>query len=372
MVLSGGVEGGFVVAYRTSDGTATTADGDYTDNDSSLAFTGTSGETKTVTVQVNHDGKVEADETFTLSLGSAVGATIDDTASSAEGIIVNDDAPAAPELSIAATDAVKLEGNDGSAPATEFSFTVTREAAGNQIILQGFTDPAQLGNEDFIFAGDATGESTVTWTVGGIGPNPADDQDVLPPFSDTLTFLPGETEKTVTIQVNGDLDFEPDEGFTVTLSEPTGARLGGQAAAIGTIRDDDAEGGNSIYVSDVQVEEGAGGTATDAVFTVSLSTPVDAPVTVDFATADGTADAGTDYTAVSGTLTFAPGETVQTITVPITGTFTKEPIGFAVRKGDFDTLNYFNNWIRVTEAKGWLAERKQYWFETKDWEDKIK
>ena len=58
--------------------------------------------------------------------------------------------------------------------------------------------------------------------------------------------------------------------------------------------------------------------------------------------------------------------------LPITGTFTKEPIGFAVRKGDFDTLNYFNNWIRVTEAKGWLAERKQYWFETKDWEGKIK
>ena len=58
--------------------------------------------------------------------------------------------------------------------------------------------------------------------------------------------------------------------------------------------------------------------------------------------------------------------------LPITGTFTKEPIGFAVRKGDFDTLNYFNNWIRVTEAKGWLAERKHFWFETKDWEDKIK
>ena len=54
--------------------------------------------------------------------------------------------------------------------------------------------------------------------------------------------------------------------------------------------------------------------------------------------------------------------------LPFQGTFTKEPIGFAVRKGDFDTLNYFNNWIRVTEAKGWLAERKHYWFETNDWE----
>jgi polar amino acid transport system substrate-binding protein len=58
--------------------------------------------------------------------------------------------------------------------------------------------------------------------------------------------------------------------------------------------------------------------------------------------------------------------------LPLSGTFTKEPIGFAVKKGDFDTLNYFNNWIRVTEAKGWLAERKHYWFETKDWENQIK
>jgi polar amino acid transport system substrate-binding protein len=58
--------------------------------------------------------------------------------------------------------------------------------------------------------------------------------------------------------------------------------------------------------------------------------------------------------------------------LPFEGTFTKEPIGFAVRKGDFDTLNYFDNWIRVTEAKGWLAERKHYWFETKDWEGMLK
>lgn len=58
--------------------------------------------------------------------------------------------------------------------------------------------------------------------------------------------------------------------------------------------------------------------------------------------------------------------------MPITGTFTKEPIGFAVRKGDFDTLNYFNNWIRVTDSKGWLSDRKQYWFGTKDWEDQLK
>jgi polar amino acid transport system substrate-binding protein len=58
--------------------------------------------------------------------------------------------------------------------------------------------------------------------------------------------------------------------------------------------------------------------------------------------------------------------------LPLRGTFTKEPIGFALRKGDFDTLNYFNNWILVSATSGWLAERKHYWFETKDWEDQIK
>jgi polar amino acid transport system substrate-binding protein len=58
--------------------------------------------------------------------------------------------------------------------------------------------------------------------------------------------------------------------------------------------------------------------------------------------------------------------------LPVSGTFTDEPIGFALRKGDVDSLNVFNNWIRVVEAEGWLAERRHYWFETRDWEKKIK
>ncbi|MBN2514636.1 MAG: transporter substrate-binding domain-containing protein [Deltaproteobacteria bacterium] len=57
--------------------------------------------------------------------------------------------------------------------------------------------------------------------------------------------------------------------------------------------------------------------------------------------------------------------------LPLKETFTKEPIGFAVQKGDFDTLNFFNNWIRVVEAEGWLKERKHYWFGTRDWEHQI-
>lgn len=58
--------------------------------------------------------------------------------------------------------------------------------------------------------------------------------------------------------------------------------------------------------------------------------------------------------------------------LPLKEEFTREPIGFAIRKGDFDSLNFLDNWIRIVEAEGWLKERKHYWFETKDWEKLIK
>ena len=70
--------------------------------------------------------------------------------------------------------------------------------------------------------------------------------------------------------------------------------------------------------------------------------------------------------------TYLALENPEVLFLPLQETFTREPIGFAVRKGDVDTLNYFNNWIRVVEAEGWLKERKQYWFNTKEWEKQLK
>jgi polar amino acid transport system substrate-binding protein len=58
--------------------------------------------------------------------------------------------------------------------------------------------------------------------------------------------------------------------------------------------------------------------------------------------------------------------------LPLKEAFTREPIGFAIRKGDFDSLNVLDNWIRVVEAEGWLKARKYHWFETKDWEKGIR
>lgn len=57
--------------------------------------------------------------------------------------------------------------------------------------------------------------------------------------------------------------------------------------------------------------------------------------------------------------------------LPIQGTFTKEPMGFALRKGDFDTLTFFNSWITYVRDEGWLDERHHYWFDTRDWANLI-
>ena len=57
--------------------------------------------------------------------------------------------------------------------------------------------------------------------------------------------------------------------------------------------------------------------------------------------------------------------------LPVKGNFTKEPIGFALRKGDPDALAFFNSWITGVSLEGWLQERHEYWFETREWADQV-
>jgi polar amino acid transport system substrate-binding protein len=61
----------------------------------------------------------------------------------------------------------------------------------------------------------------------------------------------------------------------------------------------------------------------------------------------------------------------ESLFMPLKGNFTKEPIGFALRKGDFDTMIFFNSWITKMRDEGWLRERHHYWFETRDWADQV-
>lgn len=57
--------------------------------------------------------------------------------------------------------------------------------------------------------------------------------------------------------------------------------------------------------------------------------------------------------------------------LPLKEDFTREPISFAVRKGDLDFMNWLNNWVMVTMSKGWLQNRYKYWFFTNEWEDQL-
>jgi hypothetical protein len=102
-----------------------------------------------------------------------------------------------------------------------------------------------------------------------------------------------------------------------------------------------------LTINDVVLTEGNSGTAS-ATFTVTLSAPSDQPVTVAYATADGSATAGSDYQAASGTLTFAPGETTGTITVLVNG----DRLGEGFFEYFFVNLNGATNAI-IADGHGW-------------------
>jgi hypothetical protein len=122
--------------------------------------------------------------------------------------------------------------------------------------------------------------------------------------------------------VVGDTNVEPNETFTVNLSSPSNATIA-TGTGTGTIVNDDAVSLPALSINNVSQNEGNSGT-TAFTFTVTLSAVSASTVTVNFATADGTASAGSDYAATSGVLTFAPGVTTQTVTVNVTGDTTPE------------------------------------------------
>uniref|UniRef100_UPI003FA2AD5C Calx-beta domain-containing protein n=1 Tax=Sphaerotilus montanus TaxID=522889 RepID=UPI003FA2AD5C len=141
--------------------------------------------------------------------------------------------------------------------------------------------------------------------------------------SGTLTFAPGELTRTISVPITDDLVYEGAETFKIQLTSPSVNALIADDTGIGTIMDDGTgtvppgvtptDDRPRATINDVIVNEGAG----TATFTVTLAGTATTPITLGFATSDGTAKAGLDYSATTGTLTFAPGETSKSITVPI-------------------------------------------------------
>ncbi|WP_407153952.1 Calx-beta domain-containing protein [Bradyrhizobium sp. STM 3557] len=290
-VTRSGGTAAFAVNYATADGTAT-AGSDYVGQPTGTLSFAAGDLTKTISVTINGDTTVEPDETFFVNLSGATnGGTI--TKSQGVGTIANDDA-AAGVGNISVNDVSITEGNSGTKVAT---FTVTRS-----------------GGTAAFAVNYATADGTAT----------AGSDYVAQPTS-TLSFAAGDLTKTISVTINGDTTVEPDETFFVNLSGATNGGTITKSQGVGTITNDDAAAGvGNISVNDVSITEGNSGTKV-ATFTVTRSGGT-AAFAVNYATADGTATAGSDYVAQpTNTLSFAAGDLTKTISVTINGDTTVEP-----------------------------------------------
>ncbi len=289
VTLSAATTDTVLVSYATENGSASEEDHDYVEKSGTLSFS--PGETsKTISVTVNGDLKFETPETFTVNLIVAQNAKLARNGSVGTATITNDDAP--PTISITGPTNL-FEGNSGTQQAV---FTMTLSNPSSQPISVHYATEdgtATVANNDYEAA------------------------------SGTVTFAPGETTQTITVTINGDTTDEDDETFDVTLTAPSpSSSTITTATATATIGDDDTLPLVSVN-NPAPIDEGDSGTVT-LLFTVTLSSASTDTVTVAYATADGTATAGTDYTAVSGTLTFAPGQTTKEISVVVKGDSTNE------------------------------------------------
>ncbi len=280
------IDAGFTVDYTTVDSIAQTSDNDYDAASGTLSFSGATGESHSFTVTINGDEIVERDEVFKAVLSNiqAGGRNVVFTKDMATGTIENDDAAL-----FTIDDVTHDEGNSGT---TNYVFTVSLDYASDTTVTVDFTTTNGTA---------LTSDNDYTLTSG------------------TLTFLAGETSKTITVPVTGDNTVELDEEFTVDLS---GVVSYGRDVTIddgsgtGTITNDDQA---VVAITDVEQDETDSGQTTFR-FTVTLSTNSDATTTVHFETFDGTATvADGDYDAQTGTLTFLAGETVKYIDILVNG-----------------------------------------------------
>jgi len=243
------------------------------------------------------DSEVEGNETFTFDLvvdpNAEVGYLITSSAPSKTVVIVDDDDPV---QTISVDNPSIVEGDSGTRSLT---FTLT---------LDGLAD----GNE-----------SVLVSTVDGTATDA--DNDYEPVVSELVQFATGETEKTVTVTVNGDLVDElgaVNEALTLQLSGATNVTVG-TPSGIGAIVNDDQP--RTVTVADASKVEGNAGTSV-LNFVVTLNTPAKGNESVTVSTADGSATiADNDYAALTNApITFVAGATTATASVTINGDVTPE------------------------------------------------
>ena len=265
--------------YFTAQETATPG-ADYTETSGTLTITA-GNLLGNFVVPVLADAIDEDNETVQINFNNNIGAVLDQ--SSVTLTITDDDD--APNITIA-----DVTTADESAANATFTVSLSEASAKDITVNYDASSDTALLSSDFS------------------------------PTSGILTIAAGATSGTFDVPVLADTIFEGNETAIITLSNAVNATIS-DSEAILTITDDDDDAAPSITIADVTtVDEGA----TDATFTVTLSGTSVVDTTVDYATSDGTATAGDDYTTTSGTLTIAAGATFGTFSVPIISDTTDE------------------------------------------------
>jgi hypothetical protein len=270
------------VNYASSDGTAT-AGSDYAAVSGSLIFA--DGVTsRTFTIDIINDADYEGDETVNLSLSNPTGgAGLGSPASAVLTIAEDEPVPPAGSLLFSAPTYTAAENG------VKASITITR--VGGSFGTVG----VDYASSD----GTAMAGSDYTAVIG------------------SLIFADGVTSRTFTIDILDDADYEGDETISLALSNPTGgAGLGSPASAVLTIAEDEPvpPAGSLLFSAPTYTVAENGVTAS---ITVTRVDGDFGTVGVNYASSDGTASAGSDYTAVIGSLSFADGVTSQTFTIDI-------------------------------------------------------
>jgi len=267
------------VNYSVSGGTATVGGvppGDFTGGTGTLVFSGV--DTQTFDLIIVNDSDNEADETIELLLSGEVNGNLGTRDTFTYTIVDND-------VNLTITDVTQSEGD--ALDITDFDFRVSLSSAQSSTVTVNYTT-----NDGTALAGaDYTADANI------------------------LTFAAGVTSQTITISVTGDVTNEADETFTVDLTTPlpAGAAIA-DAQGLGTIQNDDG-----LTISIDAAEGPQAENVTPLLFDVRLSAVSGQTVTVLANTADDTALAPGDYTAVVGQLlTFNAGTTHLTFAVTLT------------------------------------------------------
>ncbi|MEO8275610.1 MAG: Calx-beta domain-containing protein [Thermoanaerobaculia bacterium] len=287
---TGGSSGAASVHCKTIAGGTATAGSDYTTTDQTLSWANGDAAAKTCSIPILNDTADEPNETISVQLQTATGATIGAPATATITITDDDDAPGTVQFTVTTLNVAESAGS------AQISISRTGGAGG-----------AASVHCKTIAGGTATAGADYTTT----------DQ--------TLSWANGDSAaKTCSVPILNDSTDEPNETISLQLQTATGAAIGAPAAATVTITDDDdAPGTLQFTATSVTVAEGAG----SAQLVVSRTGGGGGAASVHCRTiAGGTATAGSDYTTTDQTLSWANGDTsTKTCTIPILNDGSDEP-----------------------------------------------